>query len=162
MSRLLFLSLFCLPLTSFLLFFLSFSCSRHQEVVFYWLYISAYIVQLIPVIVLTFFITFSPTVNDGPSKLARYILLIGTLFFCSVFAPTSIMTDWFVRQPCEAPCSAVCPFYIGSWVDFLQWVKTISLILYFLFIRSEYKRNMEVSLFIIILFFLSLSTSKPF
>lgn len=102
-----------------------------------------YILQLLPIIILTFFITFYPTVNDGPSKLARYLVLLGTVFFCCVFAPTSILTDWFIRTPCEGTCPSNCPFYFGSWVDFLQWVKIISLGFYFFFVRSEYKRNME-------------------
>jgi len=144
--RLSFLAVLSLESFFFILFvlhlvFLYLNVHNESEV-FYWLYISAFILQLIPIIVLTFFIVFYPAANDGPSKLARYILLIGTLFFISVFAPTSILTDWFLGGPCSTDCQA-CPFYIGSWVDFLQWVKIISLLFYFFFIRSEYRRNME-------------------
>jgi hypothetical protein len=110
---------------------------------FYWLYFSGFILQRIPVVILTFFVMFSYTNSDGPSAWARNFLFLGTFCYIGIFAPPSILTEWFTQTGCTTDCPEVCPFYIGTWVDFLQWLQIIAYGLYMLFIRSEYIRNME-------------------
>lgn len=117
--------------------------SEAGDDIFYWLYIGAYILQRLPILILTLFIVLSAALTDGPSRTARMCLLLASILFLCVIAPPSILTDWFIRTDCEGYCSQACPFYIGSWVDFLQLLQLFSLLFYMGFIRFEYKRNME-------------------
>jgi len=113
---------------------------------FYWLYVTGYMLQRVPVIILTFFVMFSYTNSDGPSVWARNFLFLGTFFYMGLVAPPSILTEWFFLEEClDGTCQQdeLCPFYIGSWIDFLQWLQLASYALFMMFIRSEYVRNME-------------------
>lgn len=112
-----------------------------------WVFFGAYLAQRLPALFLTIWIVFFPptpapnagsgtvteeptaeAVNDGPSRKAKVVLLLATVFCVSGDAPLSLWALAFGQS---------CVFWIGSAVDLLHLVYVIGLVLYFLFVRYE-------------------------
>jgi len=98
------------------------------------LFLCAFALQRIPVLILASLIAFTQRTTDGPSRQSRTFLLIGAIINVSFDFPVSL---WSYLLPNN------CVFVVASWVDLLHLLFLASLILFFMFVRSEYRRNME-------------------
>jgi len=98
------------------------------------LFLCAFALQRIPVVVLSALIAFTQRTADGPSRQSRIFLLIGAIINVSFDLPVSL---WSYILPDN------CVFVVASWVDLLHLLFLASLVLFFMFVRSEYRRNME-------------------
>ena len=106
-----------------------------EDEIFYYLFVATYGLLRLPVIVLTLLIYAARTFSDGPSVAARRWLFLGTLLNLAMVLPPTV---WAGVLP------AACSLVFASIGDVLQWVYLASLVVYFVFLRAEYKRNMEV------------------
>jgi len=97
-------------------------------------------VQRIPILCLMAIIVFvgpqvsSSTTADGPSKKSKIFLFCASVVdvFCDV--PLQL---WAYILPDS------CIFALGSWVDMIHIISFLAPLFFFLFLRSEYLRNME-------------------
>lgn len=72
--------------------------------------------------------------DDGPSLTTRICLMVGVIVSATVNLPPSV---WAKFLPNE------CVFYIATPYDFIQIFEVVALVMYFIVVRSEFKRNME-------------------
>jgi len=123
---------------------------RLEHVWLKWAFLSVFLIQRVPPLLLAVMIIFFPkapergavngTVADGhqapegPSRKAKALLGLGTLFSVSGYVPLSLWTR---------ATGTECVFWVASVVDLLHIFYVTGLILYFAFLRSEYLRNME-------------------
>jgi len=70
----------------------------------------------------------------GPSRRSKIYLFIATILNVAGDLPLPI---WSKILP------GGCVFYIGNWADFINSIYFFSLVFFFLFVRSEYLRNLE-------------------
>ena len=105
-----------------------------DDAVFY-LLLSTYGLLHLPVVILTVLILTSHTFSDGPTASSRRWLTLATLLHLSMVLPPNV---WASILPYE------CTLGFASVTDLLQWLYVVSLLLYFVFLRAEFKRNMEV------------------
>jgi len=99
------------------------------------LYLVSFAIQRIPIIIITLVIIVTHrSTNDGPTRQSRVILFIATILYLFSEIPIPV---WSYILPSS------CVFAVASWVDFMQVIYIISIILYFVFIRGEFSRNME-------------------
>jgi len=97
--------------------------------------LSLFGLQRVPVVVLVLLIAFGRVaVPDGPTTFAKFCLAAGVLFSLTNDMPIHVWAEVLPNN---------CVFWIASWVDLLHLLYLISLACFFLFIRSEYLRNME-------------------
>lgn len=121
-----------------------------------WIFLGSFVVQRLPAIVLAVFIISQPTqrggadsvisgdalsaddsilgTNDGPSLKAKVFLGIATGLTIFGDIPLAV---WALFIPSN------CVLYIFAGVDIVHIVYVVGLIFYFLFLRCEYLRNME-------------------
>eukprot|EP01113_Clastostelium_recurvatum_P025835 TRINITY_DN3104_c0_g1_i1.p1 TRINITY_DN3104_c0_g1~~TRINITY_DN3104_c0_g1_i1.p1 ORF type:complete len:310 (+),score=51.41 TRINITY_DN3104_c0_g1_i1:153-1082(+) len=104
----------------------------NQSATFFYLFLGAFILQRLPIIILVFMIILAH--NDGPSRQCKALLAVGAVLNIANDLPLFV---WAQLLP------QTCVFVIGSWVDFVHVMNFVSLLLFFLFLRSEYLRNME-------------------
>eukprot|EP01132_Coremiostelium_polycephalum_P006252 gene6252-7785_t len=97
-----------------------------------------FVLQHIPILILVFMIAFSlPRIQgggEGPTKRSRAFLLLAAIFNLSNYLPLFIWAQYLPGG---------CPMYIMSYVDLIQIFDFASLLFFFLFLRSEYVRNVE-------------------
>jgi hypothetical protein len=132
-GELIFISLFILYI-AFLVVFLVERDSSHHSI---WsaILVATFGLQRVPVLLLVFIIIFQRFGSgEGPTIKSKIYLLIAAVL--------SIVNDlplyyWAQILPGN------CVFWVASWVDFVHVLYFISLFFFFMFIRSEYLRNME-------------------
>jgi len=91
-------------------------------------------IQRVPVIILMAMIISLFRGSDGPTKQSRWFLFIASILNITGDLPLNV---WAYILPGN------CVFVVASWVDFFHLFYLISLILIFLFVKNEYQRNME-------------------
>jgi hypothetical protein len=104
-----------------------------------WIWVSVFLavfgLQRMPVLILAFLIALGkPLTPDGPTAWAKAYLVVGVIFSITNDLPIHI---WAEVLPNE------CTFWVASWVDVIHIFYLPTLVCFFLFIRSEYLRNME-------------------
>jgi len=102
--------------------------------IFNWLFLSSYVLQRIPIIILVLLIITTRSTNDGPTTQSKIFLGLAAGFNLVNDLP---LTMWARFLP------ETCIFVIASYVDLIHLLYLFSLIFFFLFLRSEYLRNME-------------------
>jgi len=122
----------------FLLCFICFLVFLYLEIekeskVFYYILLAFFILQHIPIIILVFMISFSLS-PEGPTKKSRVLLFFGAIFNLSNYLPLFVWAQFLPGG---------CHLYIMSYVDLIQIFDFVSLLFFFLFLRSEYVRNVE-------------------
>jgi len=99
------------------------------------LFLCAFGVQRIPIVILVLMIVYGRTSStDGPTKKSKVFLVTAAVVNVAGDIP---LTIWSAILP------NTCIFVIASAVDLIHLCYLASLILFFLFLRSEYLRNME-------------------
>lgn len=98
------------------------------------IFVGSYAVQRIPIFVLSLVIVAHRNGNEGPTKQSKVYL-----FFAAVFHLVNELPVFFLSQVLPF----VCLGNALSWIDILIILNYVSLLLFFLFLRSEYLRNME-------------------
>jgi len=127
-SEIFFLSLFVL----FLIFLYLQAVKEHK--IFDILFIVFTEIQRIPVLILMFMIIFFYRANDGPTRQSKIFLFMASILNVTGDIPLNI---WAFVLPSN------CTFVIASWLDFIHILYLISLFMMFIFVRNEYHRNME-------------------
>lgn len=89
-----------------------------------------------------------PTNVDGPTRKAKLVFLVAAVLHLVNDLPTFIWTQvlpglYLTAQAFINDVTAGCPIKIASWLDILSLFNFVSIILFFLFIRWEFLRNME-------------------
>jgi len=102
------------------------------------LFLAAYLLQRIPVVTLVLAIVTHQNGTEGPSRRSKVFLFFGAIFYLANDLPLFV---WSQILP------GGCPFKVASWVDGLGVLNLTATVLYFLFLRSEYLRNMEECIF---------------
>ncbi|EFA84002.1 hypothetical protein PPL_03075 [Heterostelium album PN500] len=124
---------------AFLFFFICFLTFLYVEIVeenaiFYYILIGFSILQHLPVMALAIMIAFTRNNGEGPTTKSRVFLLLGALFNLCNYLPLFVWSKFLPGG---------CPLYIFSFVDIVQLSDFASLLFFFLFLRSEYIRNVE-------------------
>ncbi|KYQ92332.1 hypothetical protein DLAC_06296 [Tieghemostelium lacteum] len=104
-----------------------------ENQIFYDILLTIFIVQHIPVLVLVVMIAFSGK-GEGPTQRSRIFIILGAIFNLCNYLPLYFWSEYLPGG---------CPMYIVSYVDFIQIFDFASLLFFFLFLRSEYSRNVE-------------------
>lgn len=113
--------------------------SKEQLLLYEVLYLVCCGIQRLPILVLMLMIVLKKAAStEGPSKKSKLILLTATLinFFCNL-----PLTTW--SYILTFPAWNSCLLVVGSLVDVIHICYGTSLVLFFLFLRYEYNRNME-------------------
>lgn len=97
------------------------------------LFLTAFGLQRLPILVLAVLIA-GQGQKDGPTKISKLLLCIGVVLNVVNDLPLSVWAQFLPPK---------CFFGIFSAVDILHSAYLVSLVFFFLFIRSEYHRNME-------------------
>jgi len=121
------------------LIFLYLQIMKSDDKVYEYLFLAAFALQRIPVIVLVFLICIGRANSglqsgDGPTRQSRVYLGIAAFLNIAGDLPLTIWNSIFADG---------CVFVVASWVDFVHLLYIVSLVFFFLFLRSEYLRNME-------------------
>jgi len=103
--------------------------------IFIFIFVCTYIVQRIPILVLSFIIVTNRNGNEGPTRQSKAYLLFSCLLHLSNDLPV-----FFWAQILPNQCIIMNSL---SYIDVLTIINFTSLVLFFLFLRSEYLRNME-------------------
>ena len=101
----------------------------------YLVFAVAYGLMRAPVVVLTLLVYSAQNFSDGPTTSSRRWLLLATFLGLAMTLPPTVWAELLPRA---------CVIYFASITDILQWVNLLSLGAYFVFLRAEYRRNMEV------------------
>eukprot|EP00003_Mantamonas_plastica_P006724 TRINITY_DN1554_c0_g1_i3.p1 TRINITY_DN1554_c0_g1~~TRINITY_DN1554_c0_g1_i3.p1 ORF type:complete len:307 (-),score=61.31 TRINITY_DN1554_c0_g1_i3:61-981(-) len=117
----------------FLVFFFLQLANLTSELYLY-LFLTAFGLQRLPVLALVLIICLQPNSADGPTKYSKTLLAVGAVFNLTNDLPLNI---WARILP------GGCPFVVAGWVDFVHLLYFISLVFFFLFIRAEFTRNEE-------------------
>lgn len=105
-----------------------------KEAIFREIFLGAFVLQRLPIIIMMGMIVIVPNGVDGPTRKSKLVFLIAALFHLVNDLPTFI---WVQILP------PGCPIKIASWVDLFTLFNFVSIVLFFLFIRWEFLRNME-------------------
>jgi len=124
---------FVLFAVSLILFFLAIYFTGKD--VFVLVFVGSYAAQRLPVLVLALIIVAHRNGNEGPTRQSKIYL-----FFASVFHLTNELPLFFWAQLLPTKCII---WEAISYIDLLIILNFVSLILFFLFLRTEYLRNME-------------------
>jgi len=101
------------------------------------LFFAAFGLQRVPVIILVVMIVLvQKNTPEGPSKHSKFYLIIAGILNTAGYVPLEVWSAIF-------GIGRDCVFVVASWVDLIHLVYFTSLIFFFLFLRSEYLRNME-------------------
>lgn len=99
------------------------------------IFVGSYVAERFPVLILVMIIVAHRNGNEGPTRQSKvYLFLAATLHL------SSDLPIFFWDQVLPAGCIIVSSL---SYIDILTIVNFLALILFFLFLRSEYLRNME-------------------
>lgn len=124
---------FILFAVSLVLFFLAIFFQGKE--VFVLVFVGSYGAQRLPVFVLSLIIVAHRNGNEGPTRQSKIYL-----FFAALFHLTNELPVFFWAQILPGTCI----IWGGiSWIDLLIIFNYVSLVLFFLFLRTEYLRNME-------------------
>jgi len=117
------------------LIFLYLQVMKSNNTTYEILFLCAFGVQRIPIVILVLMIVYGRTSStDGPTKKSKVFLVTAAVVNVAGDIP---LTIWSAILP------NTCIFVIASAVDLIHLCYLASLILFFLFLRSEYLRNME-------------------
>lgn len=116
------------------LVFLYLALLKHGEELYVLLFLSAFLLQRIPIVTLVLAIVTHQNGTEGPSRQSKAFLLTGAILYLANDLPIFV---WSQILP------GGCPLHIASWVDGLSVLNLIAIVFYFFFLRSEYLRNME-------------------
>jgi len=120
--------------------FLYLQIIKSDNVIYEILFLVAFCLQRFPVIVLVFLIcigrwnSLSTGNADGPTRRSKIYLATAVILNSAGDLP---LTIWNAAFPVG------CVFVVASWVDMVHLFYIVSLLFFFLFLRSEYLRNME-------------------
>jgi len=106
-----------------------------KRAVFVFIYVCTYVAQRFPVFVISMMIVLHRNGNEGPTRQSKAFL-----FFAAVFHLSTDLPIFFWAQIVPEYCII---FDSISYIDLLSLANFLSLVLFFLFLRSEYLRNME-------------------
>jgi len=112
-----------------------FVAAKEGHSIFVIVYVGTYVLQRVPVVVLAFIIIAHRNGNEGPTRRSKVYL-----FFATAFHTSSDLPIFFWNEIYPAGCIL---FSSLSFIDVLTIASFVALILFFLFLRSEYLRNME-------------------
>jgi hypothetical protein len=130
---------FCWYLFCLNWFYFSFENSKEKLFLYEILYLICYGVQRIPLLVLAFAIVLSRGAStEGPSKRSKSILFCATVLNLLTDLPLATWSFIFSLAGWNE-----CYLTIASLVDIVNGGYIVSMILYFVFMRMEYQRNME-------------------
>jgi len=107
------------------------------SIYFWYLFVASFLLQRFPVILLVIIIMTTWSNNEGPSRGSKMLLFSAMMLNLANDLPLIV---WAVYLPNH--CIFGVTGYL-SWVDILSLVNFVSLLMFFLFLRSEYLRNME-------------------
>lgn len=108
---------------------------QDDQSVYDFVFIGIFSLLRLPVVVLTLLIVFHRSATDGPSGGSKLALVLGTILNSVLAVPPS----WWANLSVNVDCVGMF-----SVVDIVQLLHILSLFFYFAFLRTEYKRNMEV------------------
>eukprot|EP00906_Rhabdomonas_costata_P026549 RCo037831 len=113
----------------------------------YWLYVSTGAVQFLPVVVLAGLICAAGVTETylGPSRGAKAALLVGVLLSLPGVLPLSFWRNFAIP---ELPFTGGCVMAGLSAYDLVLACKAAAQALFFVFVRSEYLRNLEQETFL--------------
>jgi len=98
-------------------------------------FLSTFSLLRMPIVVFVILIALDNSARpDGPTMMAKAYLLLGVLLSLTNDMPVHIWADLLPGG---------CVFWLASWIDLLHLLYLPALLCFFLFIRSEYLRNME-------------------
>jgi len=99
------------------------------------IFLAVYFCQQIPsVVLIVVILIYQKSDGSGPKVSSKVFLALGALFGLAGELPLNI---WALILPDN------CIFVIGSWVDLIHIIYCSSILFFFLFIRSEYRRNRD-------------------
>jgi len=113
--------------------FLYLEIAQSDHTVFEILFLSIFALQRFPIVILAFFIVINRS-NEGPTRRNKLYLCLATLINAVGYLPTALWIDLLPEG---------CVIFIANWIDLMESLHAISLVLFFLFLRNEYIRNME-------------------
>jgi hypothetical protein len=102
---------------------------------YYWFFAAMFCVQRLPVVALVLKIVMARTSADGPTRRSKALLGFGIV----TYLPMMLVPLLWPLLPAAHDCA----FYAGSWLDFVNLLDLITMILFFAFCRAEFLRNME-------------------
>ena len=149
----------------------------HHSEIYSWMNLATILLQRLPILILCILIVFTPRVSEpvsrikkknddapddnatqeeaakkdlwlsvdnvtGPTRIAKFILM-GALV---TNIPNDIPLSFWYQFVLEKMIS--CPFYIASFYDAVIFFHWISLFLWFFFMRAEYLRNQEETMYL--------------
>lgn len=106
-----------------------------KEQLFTLIFVGCYALQRIPIFILSMVIVAHRNGNEGPTRQSKVYL-----FFACVFHLVNELPVFFFAQLLPGGCIIAESL---SWIDIIIIINFISLVLFFLFLRTEYLRNME-------------------
>ncbi|KAL6077355.1 G protein-coupled receptor [Balamuthia mandrillaris] len=140
-SELIFILLFLLYIAFLILFIVKNGGSDKDHRLWLILFIVAFALQRAPIVILVLIIVLQHSslfqkagTQDGPTLKSKIYLVVAAVLNLANDLPLPV---WAKILPDN------CIFWIGSYVDLIHIIYFISLLFFFLFIRSEYLRNME-------------------
>jgi len=99
------------------------------------IFVGSYIAERLPVLILVLIIVAHRNGNEGPTRQSKVYLFLGAVLHLSSDLPI-----FFWDQILPGQCIILNSI---SYIDILTIVNFLALIFFFLFLRSEYLRNME-------------------
>jgi hypothetical protein len=121
----------------------------NQIELYKWLQLSLLLLQRFPIAVLSIMILFSRRISNeenmemGPSIISRIVLAIALC--CNI--PNDIPLGYWYFFMRNTVVATKCIFFIANFFDLIVFLYLISLFLWFLFMRFEYVRNQEATMF---------------
>lgn len=125
---------FAIFVVNLVFLYVSITNTQHQSL-FILVFVGTYVAGRIPILILSFIIVAHRNGNEGPTRQSKVYL-----FFAAVFHVSSDLPIFFWNQILPTGCII---FNAMSYIDLLTIANYIALIFFFLFLRSEYLRNME-------------------
>ena len=120
--------------------------ARDNQVYIY-LYIGTFFAQRLPVAALVAVIVRRDGNPDGPTGTAKVHLVMAAVLFLLSDLPLemwSSLVSWHHERTATTHLHLeYCPLVFASWIDVVFLIYTLALLLFFLFVRLEFRRNME-------------------
>jgi uncharacterized membrane protein YgcG len=102
---------------------------------YYWFFAAMFCVQRLQIIALVLKIVMARASADGPTRRSKALLAVGSL----TYVPMMLVPLLWPLLPSAHDCA----FYVGSWLDFVNLLDLVTMVLFFFFCRAEFMRNME-------------------
>ena len=102
---------------------------------YYWFFAAMFCAQRLLIIALVLKIVLARASADGPTRRSKALLAFGAL----AYVPMMLVPLLWPLLPQAHSCA----FWLGSWLDFVNLLDLVTMVLFFAFCRAEFMRNME-------------------